>query len=221
MRAYIMIVGFSSLALLSGCSSHFDMQGYDPWEYYAEHPVENKVESRVVSYSLAVSPSNGAIGAEEKQHFAQALENVSPVAVEAVMVRMNPKSFYNKTQRARVKSLLKSWGYRDVVRFEPLAELARGEAVVEVTYNAVISPDCPDWRMSPVTTYSNHPTANFGCANTTNLGLMVADPKDLTHGSGTNKTNMERPAKVLSDYRSGAAAAGGSTTTSSASGAGQ
>ena len=68
---------------------------------------------------------------------------------------------------------------------------------------AVVLPDCPDWRMSPVTTYSNTHQANFGCATTVNLGLMVADPHDLVRGTGAAGMDTQRNSQVISDYRAG------------------
>lgn len=102
------------LLLLSACAS-MDMQGNDPYNYYAEHPIENRVG--------------------------------------------------------------------------PNGEL--------------ISPDCPDWRTSPITTFSNTQQGNFGCATVTNLGLMLENPRDLEQGAsgGYLPPHPDRSADAITRYR--------------------
>jgi pilus assembly protein CpaD len=47
----------------------------------------------------------------------------------------------------------------------------------------VTPPACPDWTKPAYGAgHSNDLPSNYGCADTTNLGLMVADPRDLVIG---------------------------------------
>jgi pilus assembly protein CpaD len=48
----------------------------------------------------------------------------------------------------------------------------------------VVTPpsNCPNWTKDPVANHENEVGSNFGCATVTNLGLMVADPRDLVIG---------------------------------------
>ncbi len=55
-------------------------------------------------------------------------------------------------------------------------------AIVSIGRYAVTLPDCPNWSQSPTYAFSNALTSNYGCANATNLGLMVASPADLVSG---------------------------------------
>ena len=111
--------GILSAFLLSACSE-MDMQGTDPKDYYAKHPIENRVG--------------------------------------------------------------------------PNGEL--------------ISPNCPDWKTSPVTTYSNTKQGNIGCATVTNLGLMLENPRDLERGAsgGVVRPDSSRNSLAIQNYRSGGAA---------------
>jgi len=43
-------------------------------------------------------------------------------------------------------------------------------------------PTCPNWSQSLSYEFTNAFSSNYGCANTTNLGLMVASPADLVSG---------------------------------------
>src|SRR5206468_6015107 len=55
-------------------------------------------------------------------------------------------------------------------------------AVVSIGRYAVTLPTCPNWSQSLSYEFTNALTSNFGCANATNLGLMVASPADLVSG---------------------------------------
>jgi len=52
-------------------------------------------------------------------------------------------------------------------------------AVVSIGRYAVTLPTCPNWSQSLSYDFTNAYTSNYGCANATNLGLMVASPADL------------------------------------------
>lgn len=64
-------------------------------------------------------------------------------------------------------------------------------------------PDCGDWRGQRAMQESNQPWANFGCANQRNLGLMVADPRDLLRARSMDPRDGNRPARVIDAYRAG------------------
>ena len=55
-------------------------------------------------------------------------------------------------------------------------------AVVSIGRYAVTLPTCPNWSQSLSYEFTNALTSNYGCANATNLGLMVASPGDLVSG---------------------------------------
>jgi pilus assembly protein CpaD len=55
-------------------------------------------------------------------------------------------------------------------------------AIVSVGRYAVTLPSCPNWSQSLSYEFTNAFSSNYGCANTTNLGLMVASPADLVSG---------------------------------------
>jgi len=48
--------------------------------------------------------------------------------------------------------------------------------------NMVTLPPCPNWSQYPASDFTNLKSSNYGCANATNLGLMVANPADLAAG---------------------------------------
>ena len=67
----------------------------------------------------------------------------------------------------------------------------------------VTPPPCPDWRKPAGEDYNNQAGSNFGCATETNLGLMVANPKDLVDGKTIGPADGEQAAKAIEAYRAG------------------
>lgn len=70
-------------------------------------------------------------------------------------------------------------------------------------HNQVTQEANGSWRVTPPDCSHPEYAGHLGCATETNLGLMVADPEDLVHGSGRSSPDVERSGKVLQDYRSG------------------
>jgi type IV pilus biogenesis protein CpaD/CtpE len=64
------------------------------------------------------------------------------------------------------------------------AEYTEAEAPkqLRVEGGKVILPPCPNWSQYPASDFTNVKSSNYGCANATNLGLMVANPADLAAG---------------------------------------
>lgn len=69
-----------------------------------------------------------------------------------------------------------------------------------VSKYTVTLPEC-GWSQPSYPNYENAPTSNLGCASQANLGLMVANPKDLLTGQGGGMTNAERAAFAVERYQ--------------------
>lgn len=67
----------------------------------------------------------------------------------------------------------------------------------------VTPPACPDWSRRSGVDYANGPHTNFGCATATNLGLMVADPRDLVRGRTLAPADGVHQAEGIVRYREG------------------
>jgi len=82
------------------------------------------------------------------------------------------------------------------------AGLARDRQLeVLVSATSVALPGCPDWSGDPGYDPRNEPLSNLGCANAFNLGLMVADPRDLSMGTPTAPADATREAEAVLRYR--------------------
>ncbi len=213
---------------LPACSPTMDMQGSDPVDYYAQHPIKNKIEVQNVSQLLHFESAEDRLDNDEVDKLKQALHDVSPMAAEGVIIQVAKADAGNTVHRRNLIALLRSMGYdKNKISFEPSPDLSRNDVKVDVRFAAVIQPDCPDWRRSPVTTYSNTTQGNIGCATEVNLGAMVADPHDLLRGTSYTGPDSARSARVVDQYHGGQAgssaaaapAASGSAGASSASAA--
>lgn len=65
----------------------------------------------------------------------------------------------------------------------------------------VVPPQCPDWRKPSEDDPSNTPSSNLGCATETNLGLMVADPRDLVVGKDIAPSDADHNGYAVQRYR--------------------
>jgi pilus assembly protein CpaD len=72
--------------------------------------------------------------------------------------------------------------YGIVASTRTLDALPANRAIVSVGRYTVTLPSCPNWSQSLSYEFTNAFSSNYGCANTTNLGLMVASPADLVSG---------------------------------------
>lgn len=78
-----------------------------------------------------------------------------------------------------------------------------GRISVVLKRYVAIAPPCPDWSKFPGQDFLNQTASNFGCANITNFGLMVADPGDLVGGRQPGPTDGEAAALAIETYRAG------------------
>jgi pilus biogenesis lipoprotein CpaD len=67
----------------------------------------------------------------------------------------------------------------------------------------VTPPACPDWSRRSGVDFANNPHANFGCATQTNLGLMIANPRDLVRGRELAPGDAVHQANGIVRYREG------------------
>ena len=67
----------------------------------------------------------------------------------------------------------------------------------------VTPPACPDWSRQSGVDYANKPHTNYGCATETNLGLMIADPRDLVRGRKLGPADGAHQAEGIIRYREG------------------
>jgi len=80
---------------------------------------------------------------------------------------------------------------------------APGRVSVIVERYIVTPPACPDWSKPVGEDFENTPGANFGCAITSNLGMMVANPGDLLRGRDPGASDGTAVTAAIRRYREG------------------
>ena len=213
--------------LTSACMPSLDMHGIDPRAYYAEHPIENKLETQHLVYFTEFDRNAEILSANQLTALKKELDPVAPKSIKTINLQVLSSDAHKTARIKFLRKTLHSLGYNTPINIDSAENITTNEVVLDIVYTGITPPDCPDWKKSSVTTYSNTEAANFGCATTVDFGLMIDDPNDLVIGKGNPNSNTESSTKALSDYRSGKAAtpsaapASASTGSSGASATGQ
>lgn len=80
--------------------------------------------------------------------------------------------------------------------------VAPGNVRVIVSRAKATVPGCPDWSRPSEPNFDNHNGSNFGCAINGNLAAMVADPRDLIVGRGSDgASDISTSGKAIKSYR--------------------
>jgi len=64
-------------------------------------------------------------------------------------------------------------------------------------------PSCPNFTKSSAEDHDNAPPSNWGCSNQNNLGLMVANPRDLVIGRQPTPEPADAAVLAIQRYRTG------------------
>jgi pilus assembly protein CpaD len=104
--------------------------------------------------------------------------NIRP-ADRVAIAAAGPPGLAERRSAAISSELLR---YGVVASTQTLDTVPANRAIVSVGRYTVTLPSCPNWSQSLSYEFTNAFSSNYGCANTTNLGLMVASPADLASG---------------------------------------
>jgi pilus assembly protein CpaD len=104
--------------------------------------------------------------------------NIRP-ADRVAIAAAGPPGLAEQRAAAISRELLR---YGVVTQTLALDTVPANHAIVSIGRYAVTLPTCPNWSQSLSYDFTNAFTSNYGCANATNLGLMVASPADLASG---------------------------------------
>ncbi len=133
---------------------------------------------------------------------------------DAVVVVRAPEGLrgdLGEQRRHAVARLLKRKGFRPVRRDALLPEVSipENEVLVRVARYTAKLPECPDHRRHRLGRLTNQHSSNYGCATNHNLGLMVANPRDLVRGRGLEPARTSRQMHRIRSYRAGKQIGGG------------
>jgi pilus biogenesis lipoprotein CpaD len=191
----------------------------------ASSPKQLEVDRAEYRHSIYFPTDSSAFPPAERARLLTFLETVRPGGRDSIRLEGHAderaSEQYNielATSRAeRVAAFLKEAGLGDLT----ITAVAFGESVpaapshgpaawrlnrrVELVMERylVTLPACPDWSRQSGTDFSNQPHSNFGCATQSNLGMMVAEPKDLVSGRTLAPADGVHQAEGIVRYRTG------------------
>jgi pilus assembly protein CpaD len=214
------IASLAGLALLTACAEPLSVTSYSP----AEQSSQLQVTATQVTQPLRFQPGSDRLAPGERERLIAFAERGEMTVGDRVVVATGPTSDALARRRTQATiAALASGG----VRFLSVAQatdaaLPRDSAEFRLERHLVTFPRCPNWSSEPQN-WSNRASSNFGCANTTNLGLMVADPADLVGGRTLGPADGTHEALGVRRYRSGnpTPLSASGTSDYQASGAGQ
>ena len=209
---------------LAACSAA-DGGGRDPSWIEAHSPKELEVERADYRHAVYFETDQARLDAAQKDRLLDFLRVAEVGPGDTIYLEGHAderaSDLYNLDLAARraesVRSFLDAQGF-GAVAVRQTAYGERAPAVpgdtpgawqqnrrVEVVVDRylVVLPPCPDWSRRSGTDFANLPHSNFGCATQTNLGLMVAEPRDLVRGRALAPADGVREAEAISRYRAG------------------
>lgn len=219
------LVWLSLLSLgLGACAPSLGPQKNLGW-IEASSPKQLEVDRAEYRHSVYFPTDRSTIPTSERARLLSFLETVRPRGRDSIRLEGHAderaSELYNlelaASRNERVEALLREVGLGGL----PVTAVAYGEAVPAVPSTGpaawrlnrrvelilerrlVTLPACPDWSRESGTDFSNQPHSNFGCATQTNLGLMVAEPKDLVRGRTLAPADGVHQAEGVVRYRTG------------------
>lgn len=170
-----------------------------------EAPNRLQVDWRSESFVASFQPGAAELGADERAKLARFLDASLRTGDERIT--LSPPTDLDRALTTRridhLRQIVASAAPRRPVTVAPIADgrLGAGSAMVVVGRYVVSTPSCPNWRKPSGIDSANQPSSNFGCANETNLGLMVADPADLVVGHELDRAEAEAMQHGIRRYR--------------------
>jgi pilus assembly protein CpaD len=107
----------------------------------------------------------------------------------------------DKNRLAYISNLLKDGGLYMSATVTPYGmEPSVNTGRLLISKYVVTPPSC-NWSQPSYPNRENAPLANIGCSSQANLGLMVANPRDLIVGAEGGPPNAERAASAVERYQ--------------------
>ena len=156
---------------LAGCAAEYSK---------SEAPTTLQVDGTQSRVEIAFAPGSYRLAAGEARRLDRLVldGNIRP-ADRVAIVASGPPGLAERRSAAISSELLR---YGIVASIVALDTVPANRAIVSVGRYTVTLPTCPNWSESLAAEFTNALSSNYGCANATNLGLMVASPADLVSG---------------------------------------
>ena len=147
-------------------------------------------------------PASGGLASGDSQRLAGWMESLKLGYGDHVSVDASAASDANST-RESVGALAARYGLLlDETAPVTTGEIAPGNVRIVVSRIKATVPGCPDWSRPAQPEFGGHTSSNYGCATSSNLAAMVADPADLVSGrAGSPISSTLSTSKAFKTYR--------------------
>ena len=195
----------AAAVLMARCTQ--DVERWNP----TEAAKENRVDFVTMTHKVQFAPgtTNPEMGEDRRlTDFLDTLEyaygdqltiDVGPKRGDAATDQLAAKRLEVVTKMLRERRIIATVAQRPTVD----GALAQNAVVVTLGRYVVTSPQCPDWSKPEADDYTNTTVSNYGCADATNLGLMVANPAELVRGTPGGGGDADFASRGTQRYRSG------------------
>lgn len=196
------LVGLALLAGLAACTSPVD-----DWQPL-EAPKTNTVALSRLTHTVQFAPGATRISAAERHRLFSFIADADLMAGEHVYLETPRGDAVSRSREDGIRRILARRGI--LVGSIPASmttsnsQIALGDTVtIQLERYVVTPPDCPNWSKPTGGDPTNSVASNFGCATATNLGLMVANPRDLIAGRTPGPADAEPTLIAVQNYRAG------------------
>jgi pilus assembly protein CpaD len=205
-RAGYAAAGLAALLLgsaltIPGCGSQ--EQYFTP----SAAPKENRVDWITYRHQIGFDANGAALSNGERARFEKFLSEIDVGYGDQVALALTgaPGQATQMADRRleAVKGFLRNRAIDAAVAPSAQQGAWDGSVAVVVGRYVVTPPHCPNWEKDPGYDFNNTESSNLGCATTTNLGLMVADPGDLVRSRRVGPADGTAQAKAIEKYREG------------------
>lgn len=169
----------------------------------ADSPKNNRVVAVRHEHVVRFAGNASALDPQETARLSRFLAGNRSESGAVIAVGPATSGALNAGRERVVRDALITRGYRPVDVVYVTSADALNQVTVSISSSVVVTPRCPDYSKPTEYNYTNTPHSNHGCANTHNLGVMVADPADLIRGRDEGGQDGTGSVLAVQRYRIG------------------
>jgi pilus assembly protein CpaD len=198
------LVSIACLAALASCTMP-DAQQWQPTA--ADAQKTNKIEFSRLTYTVHFAAGSPTLTGAETTRLLGFLDDSDIVYGDHLYLGMPSEDALSQKREAAIRRVLARRGVLMTATAAPVRGTASyassDEMTVQFERYVVTPPACPNWSKPTGGDPNNTVFSNFGCATETNLGMMVAQPRDLVVGRQPGPRDAEPALYAIQNYRAG------------------
>ena len=196
MKTRLILCLAALLGALAGCDTPAEWSG-------AEAPRHLRVDFQRLSHTAGFAANATQLAQNEQDSLSAFLQASQVTTDDPVYLEGAAADRLSAPRIGALARELTRQGYSVATLPAAPDAVPRNSLLVIVERYVVTPPDCPNWTKSQSDDHENAPTSNFGCADATKLGLMVADPRDLVIARQLGPAGAAQAGLAIQRYRAG------------------